>query len=271
MAVDPNTSIRVEMDIQVATASLALEGAIAELSRSGGLSAALTTLCLQLHSLTSLRRQIGSATGSTLAELRSEISAAASSATALAQQAKEEASASHAADPITRAEAARQTIEHVGRQLFDDKVLDPYLQFKSKEDEEAYRKRERERNEAYDRAMARGTPEGNRLALQIEQAQVRDAGAHGANRSPNFPQIQGDLARAAADLEPQHSTATERLAQKERAAKAKPYADGGLDEAMAALTAAGVTTTEKIVGRSPHGLADGPQVMRGRGEAIGRA
>lgn len=256
LPLDPQASLRTELIGQLAAAQLALEAAIAELGRSGANSAAIGESRSQLSALVSLRQQIGTLSGSALADLRSEVSAAAASATALAQQISGNTSNSTPDGP-TRAAAARATMEKVGREVFEDKVLDPYLQFASKEDEEAYRKRERERKEAYDRARAMGTPDGDRLAAQIAQEQIQDAGAHGADRSPNFAPMQRDIALARRDLEASiASGAASRDNQPPGRAREKPTTEADLSDVMAALSAAGVTTTDPGTSKSKHGLAE---------------
>lgn len=257
---EPHASMRAELVGQLAAAELALEAVIAELGRNGADAATVSASRLQLSSLISLRQQVGTASGAALAELRAEVVAAASSATALAQQANGNASSTNAPDATARAAAARQTIENVGRDIFDKKVLDPYLQFSSKEDEEAYRKREQERHEAYERAKALGTPEGYQQARQIEQAQLHDAGAHGADRSPEYPKLQSDLVQASIDLGPQ-PTPHEKAANK--SSDAKPSSDEGLDDVLATLSAAGVTTTDKVPSNG-HGLNQSLKPSRGQ-------
>lgn len=74
------------------------------------------------------------------------------------------------------------SIEAVGRDVFEKRVLDPYLCFASAVDEEAYRKRERERDEFRTHALALRTPEGDRRELELAQDQLRDAGGHGRDR-----------------------------------------------------------------------------------------
>lgn len=68
---DAQASLRIELVGQLAAAQLVLEAAIAELSRTSGGSAALAASRLQLASVSDLLGQVGNATMSRLAELRS--------------------------------------------------------------------------------------------------------------------------------------------------------------------------------------------------------
>lgn len=185
--VDPEASLRAELTGAIAAAQIDIANAIAELARSGAGSAALAN---QGQALQQLQRTIGSANLGSLLALRQEVAATSSSASALANQAIATASSAAAAQAnLSPAERARATIEALHRDLFENKVLDPYLRFASPEDEEAYRKRESEREAEIKRQIALGTPEGNRRATELLQDQLRDAGAHGADRSPDFADI----------------------------------------------------------------------------------
>jgi hypothetical protein len=259
-------SQRAELVGQLATAQSALENAITEMARNGFGGSNLGAAQLQLSTLVSLRQHVGFASGAALAALRMEVVAAASSATAVAQQAAGEISAAPG-DQLTRAEAARRTIETVGRELFDERVLDPYLKFTSKEDEDAYRKREQERRDAYDRAMALNTPDGNRRAIQISREQLQDAGAHGADQSPDYTRFKQDIAKAAADLETPGRVLDDSSGQLDRSQGPEKSASGSLEGAMAALSKAGVTSAEPSGGQPPHGLNEG---LRGRGQPAAR-
>jgi hypothetical protein len=82
--------------------------------------------------------------------------------------------------------AAHQTVSDFERDFYERRAFDPYLRFASAEDEEAYRRREADRKAAIDRAMAERTPEGNLRANRLALDQLEDAGAHGADRSPEY-------------------------------------------------------------------------------------
>jgi hypothetical protein len=199
LSVDPEASLRAELTGAIAAAQIDIANAIAELARNGADSATLTN---QSHALQQLQSKIGSANLGSLLALRSDVTLAASSATALASQATSTAASTVAANSnLSSAQRTRASIEALGRDLFDKRVLDPYLQFPSADDKEAYRKRERERAEAYDREMAKGTSEGDRRALQIQKAQLADAKAHGAEGAPELVRFEQQTNQALADLQ----------------------------------------------------------------------
>lgn len=88
--------------------------------------------------------------------------------------------------------AARREVTSFVDDFYEKKIFDPYLQFASKEEEEAYRKREAERREAIEKALAKGTPEGDLLANRLAIDQLKDAGAHGADQSADYaPMLAG--------------------------------------------------------------------------------
>lgn len=136
--VDPEASLRVELIGAIAAAQADIANAIAELARSGADSSALAA---QTQALQQLQRTVGDANLGGLLALRGEVAATATNASNLAHQAVSTAASSSAAHGhMTPAERARANIEALHRDLFEKRVLDPYLQFKSPEEEEAYRK-----------------------------------------------------------------------------------------------------------------------------------
>ncbi len=252
--VDPEASLRAELTGAIAAAQIDIANAIAELARSGADSAALAN---QGQALQQLQRTVGTASLGSLLALRHEVAATSSSASALATQAISNAASTAAAQAnLSPAERARATIEALHRDLFENKVLDPYLRFASPEDEEAYRKREREREAEIKRALALGTPEGDRRALELQQDQLRDAGAHGADRSPDYPGLVQRADAAMADLQPQAahpSLADERIVAAQSEGRA--MSDDGLGDILATLKAAGVTTPAIQASDAGHGVA----------------
>jgi hypothetical protein len=246
LSVDPEASLRAELSGAIAAAQIDIANAIAELARSGADSAMLTN---QGHALQQLQRTVGSANLGSLLALRSDVTIAISSATTLANQATSTAASAAAANANqSPAQRARANIEALGRDLFEKRVLDPYLQFASKDDEEAYRKRERERAEAYDRELAKHTLEGDRNAHAILQSQATDAKVHGAERSPHFAALEAELKQAEQDFRPRSQSQQ----AKPPSSIPPPSADsdGSLSDVMAALKAAGV---EQGVGAAPKG------------------
>lgn len=252
--VDPEASLRAELTGAIAAAQIDIANAIAELARSGADSAALAN---QGQALQQLQRTVGTASLGSLLALRHEVAATSSSASALATQAISNAASTAAAQAnLSPAERARATIEALHRDLFENKVLDPYLRFASPEDEEAYRKREREREAEIKRALALGTPEGDRRALELQQDQLRDAGAHGADRSPDYSGLVQRADAAMADLQPQAahpSLADERIVAAQSEGRA--MSDDGLGDILATLKAAGVTTPAIQASDAGHGVA----------------
>lgn len=255
---DPQASLRTELVGQLAGAELALEAAIAELSRDSANGNLVATSRTQLASLTSLRRQVGNASGATLADLRAEVTAAASSAAALAQQATANASAQGPQDAASRVREARQSIESIGHDLYDRHVLDPYLQFANAEDEAAYRKREEERRRAYEAELEKDTAAGDRRAAEIVQSQLADAKAHGADRSPEFAGLLSRTEGAASTLQPTSDVTTTagrngvRLGEPS-AASTQPAGDKDVDAITAALKATGVVV-EPATNEPTHGV-----------------
>jgi hypothetical protein len=100
-------------------------------------------------------------------------------------------------------EAAHHKVATFVHDFYVRKIFDPYLRFGSPEDEAAYRKREAERERAIKEALAEGTPEGNLRASQLAVEQLKDAGAHGADRSPQYQPALDALMTSGADLKSQ--------------------------------------------------------------------
>ena len=254
LSVDPEASLRTELTGAIAAAQIDIANAIAELARSGTDSAALTN---QGHALQQLQKQVGSANLGSLLALRSDVTIAASSATALANQATSTAASAAANTNLSPSQRARASIEAVQRDLFEKRVLDPYLQFASAEDEEAYRKREAGRKEAVDRERAKGTLEGDRNAAAILDQQLRDAGAHGADRSPDFADMMRQTKSATADLQSarQRPEASNAPPIVDRDKRAQPAAsEDELGDILATLKAAGVTTPANQARDAGHGV-----------------
>jgi hypothetical protein len=82
LSVDPEASLRAELTGAIAAAQIDIANAIAELARSGADAAALTS---QSYALQQLQKQIGSANLGSLLALRSDVTATAASASALAR------------------------------------------------------------------------------------------------------------------------------------------------------------------------------------------
>ena len=113
-----------------------------------------------------------------------------------------QASATHVGETLqAAAEAARRQVDGFVRDFYERKIFDRFLEFSSDEDKDAYRKREAERRETIEREHAKGTPKGDLAALRLETEQLKDAGAHGADRSPDFAPLVRQTADAKSKLE----------------------------------------------------------------------
>lgn len=244
--VDPEASLRAELTGAIAAAQIDIANAIAELARSGADSAALTN---QNQALQQLQRTVGSANLGNLLALRGEVAATASSATNLANQAISSAASAAAAQAnLSPAERARASIEALNRDLFEKRVLDPYLRFASPEDEEAYRKREREREAEIKRSLALGTPEGDRRAADLTHDQLRDAGAHGADRSPDFAGMMNQIGSARETL-----NTTTPASVPDTPSLDSPSSE--VADIAATLRAAGLSAPPQITNEGGHGLS----------------
>lgn len=195
----PEAIARQELLQQLDAASHLLETQLAQLRRgdSTQTSQALigngSAILLQLNALrdqlvsgatdvTALRAGIASA----IADIRAYTSDARAAATG--QSADQTGVALRDAS-----NAARQSVADFERDFYGRRIFDPYLRFASAEDEDAYRRREEERQRAIDKALAEASPEGNLRANGLAIEQLRDAGAHGADRSPEFNRWRTEL------------------------------------------------------------------------------
>jgi hypothetical protein len=233
---DPGTDLRIELIAQLAASEFALQDALAKLA--GADPAIRDQLRSQISMIAGMRQQVGTASGSSLGALRAEVANIAESATAAARDAR--LSAMSDISPASNIATARQTISNLSHDYYDRKVLDPYLKFQSEEDEKAYRKHEQENKEAIQRELAKGTPEGDHNAALIFDRQLKDAGAHGADASPDFADMRRRNEQAVrgtgANLQQPQAKATQpNIAP-------PPLPDSELADIRAALKSAGVTT-----------------------------
>lgn len=244
--VDPEASLRAELTGAIAAAQFDIANAMAELARSGADSSVLAS---QSQALQQLQRTVGSANLGSLLALRGEVVATSISATNLANQAISTAANAAAAQAnLSPAERARASIEALNRDLFENRVLDPYLRFASPEDEEAYRRREQERKEEIKRVLALGTPVGLRRAAELTHDQLRDAGSHGADRSPDYARLMG-TANEARELAMPH--------EKQGSAhdNAQPAVSNDVADIAATLRAAGLSRPPPTNNEEGHGLS----------------
>lgn len=255
-AVAPLASERLALMGQVAGAKIELDRLIVSMQDSRtSLPAEITGQQAELAGLIS---QIAAAHAADLPALQRAVATAVAEVANAARQMQANASAQSGA-ALQPAERARAAIEAVGRDLFDKHVLDDYLAFDSKIDEEAYRKRERENAEALKRALALHTPEGDRRAVEIEQRQLADAGAHGATASPDYARLVGLVDQAGKDLD---NAALQRAEQPvEAPTKISPPTDAPPSEQeiaslSAALRLSGVVASTALNSEPQHGLSE---------------
>jgi hypothetical protein len=195
---DAEASLRAELSAQIAGAQSNIEHRLAELSNAvahGGDSGALAHAKLQLSALSRLQQRIGDASAGNLTALRGEVMATVAATQALAQQANVAGAPTYQTAEVAlqrASEGARVSVTGFMHEYYDRHEFDRYLKFTSSEDEEEYRRREDERKKAIDTAMAEHTPQGNLKALDLSIAQLKDAGAHGADKSAAYePMLEG--------------------------------------------------------------------------------
>ncbi len=276
LPLDPQASLRTELVGQLAAAQLALEAAIAELSRSGADSTLVAASRTQLASLIGLRQQIGTTTGAALADLRAEVTAAVTAAAIATQQAQSADSAAAAAIASTLANAAVESRSVVQSAMRDMHRFDSYLRFASAEDEETYRRREAETRRAIEAELAKHTLQGDLTANALALRQLNDAGAHGADASPEFAATRERLTNSYSTLrqsmiasgqttetqdriasgnkvpaEPQPAPSTA-SGKRSDPVSPTPSRDSDLGDVLATLRAAGIQTNEH--GAIGHGL-----------------
>ena len=216
----------------------------------------------QLGALLALKRQLASASPATLAMVRAEIAACVATASGIAQQAQAATTGSAqgaAAELMAASSAARAVVTSFTHDFYEKKIFDPYLAFASAEDEKAYREREAVREKAIKDALALDTPEGNARALAISRDQLRDAGAHGADKSPDYQQLADGLASSDAQFKEKMGAAKAEQGRQERAAitgdvPATPTGEATITaDLLAKLRKSGMTAA--TVEHGGHGLA----------------
>ncbi len=244
--------MRAELTDTLVSAAQQLESAIADLRSAG--SADVATYQSQLADIIALKRGVATASPAALTLLGSQIASLASAANAAAQDASAKAGVANtqsAAGQLAQAsDRARQAVATVMDGMKD---FDSYLHFDSPEDERAYRERERERQEEIKREQAKGTPQGDLAAVGLAKAQLTDAGAHGADQSPEFQKFMGDLDGAGADLKAAMPPKSPDQAKQDQA---EAHHDNELASAMAALSSAGVKGPPADDPAVHHGLQD---------------
>jgi hypothetical protein len=156
----------------------------------------------KLQALNALRDQLADgAKGRPLASLRAEVRAAIAAVHAYASEVRGAAQSEQTTQPLGLVTAtAHRDVQNAARDVFDRKIFDPYLRFVSPQDEEEYRKREAERKHYIEEQQAKGTPQGELNATNTMIAQLDDAKAHGAAKSPEFAPMRERLSNDRAKL-----------------------------------------------------------------------
>lgn len=239
---------------QVSSAQAQLEAIIEDLRRAalaGGDTAALSQAEGQLQRLGGLQRRLESAGPGALAALRAEVSASVAATQATTETARASTATAQTAEAALHAasEAAHRTVSDLADEVFGKRKYDDLLRFASPEDEAEYRKREADRKRYIEDQLALGTPQGNLNAARAMQAQLNDAGAHGADAHPDFANDKAKLAHTEDGL----LSAMEAASPQQAAVEAKGFASlearaavpasPELDIVAAQLRAAGVVGT----------------------------
>ena len=251
---------------RLVAAQFELEAALTKL-RAGTDGAATARGEISLSDLFALQRSVATASPAALAGMRAEIIAAAAN---IANDTKQAAFAG-SAPAAERLADARTNARSAVRTVMDGmKDFDPYLRFSSAEDEEAYRRREEENRRAIEAALAKHTPAGDLEATRLAERQLADAGAHGAEASPEFAaqatrlaQSRHDLEQAMGDKTPANESVAATAQDKRAEAASASPTDAELADVMATLQSSGVTVRdaqEKTHGVSANvAVADRPK------------
>jgi hypothetical protein len=192
---DPQASLRAQLAAKISGAQSDLENQLAKLrDMSVGLagSDALAQLQGQLRGLSQLQQRIALADPAALVAIRGEVTAYVAATQAMVRQAQPGNAAFKSGVLALReaSEAAQKTTTDFMHSYYEQHTFDKFLKFSSPEDEEEFRRREEERRREIEKARAENTPAGNLRALDLAIAQMKDAGAHGADRSKDYqPQL----------------------------------------------------------------------------------
>lgn len=185
---DPEGTLRAELLGRLIAAQASLEAVLEDLRRAGGdADPVVAQRCAdQLATVQSMRDGIASATPAALIAMKAGVGACVTSSQTVVQNTRAATATADAALLAATGAAARNEVESLSADLFDRRIFDRYLQFKSREDEEQYRKREEETRRYVAQQLAAKTPEGDLNAGGAVMGQMLDAHAHGAGDSPEF-------------------------------------------------------------------------------------
>jgi len=225
-------------------------------SASSGL--AITQAESQLRGLALLQKRIDAANPASLAAMRAEIAASVAATQSFVQQMQAAGSSVTAEKAALQqaSEAARGSVTDFLHDYYDQKKFDRFLQFASVEDEQEYRRREEERHRAIDKAMAEHTPEGDMRAAKLSLEQMKDAGAHGADKSPDYQPTLDAVRKSADDLQAKIDEQSKARSAPEAQKQPAP------SDPSAALRAAGVSLANDSV--AAHAAPRDPSAQRGR-------
>ncbi len=200
--------------------------------------------------------------------VRAEIAACVATASSVARQAEAEVSTGSGmiAGLASASQAAHEAVASFENTYFKQRKFEPYLHFASEEDERRYREREAEREKQINEASARGTPEGNKKAIDLSIDQMRDAGAHGADKSPDYEPMRHRLqasqeALSAAITKDTPASQTADSSAKDVADDARP-AVSVPSSVIAALRATGVKPAD------PEGQGHGVAAAKVQGSSV---
>lgn len=252
---DRLASQRAELIGPLVAAQFDLERAIGELARSGAGTGIAQS---QLLKIGQLLRAIGGADAPTLAAMQASVTGLIAETQSIAQQGRDATGQGEIGEAQFAAVNARtrDTVQRISDELFERKIFDPYLRFANAEEEAEYRKREAEREAYIKRELAKGTPEGNLNASTAVVDQIKDAGRHGADQSPDYQRLLDEAIRT----QNEQATAIDQNATRPtEAAKPSPRETEGsdFDQIAAAFKASGVVLPDTdIADAKGHGLAD---------------
>ena len=197
---DAKASLRENLAADLAAAQAALSANIIALRQSGAGSDIVASGEVQLATLMQLQRQLDTATPATMAAIRAEVASCIAAASKLAEQAQTAAAGGTQSvggmSLAAASSAARATAIAFEDDYFKRKKYEAYLHFTSPDDEAEFRRREAERKLEIEKALALNTPQGTLRALTLQEAQLKDAGGHGASESPDFASDLSNLGEA---------------------------------------------------------------------------
>lgn len=195
-----SAKLRDSLTAQLASAQADLSANLIVLRQNGGNADLIAQGEVQLGALLALKSQLERATPSSMVTIRAEIASCVALASKLAQQAQQAQTAAAGGGQnatfnslVAASQASRASVASFEDDYYKKKIFDPYLRFTSAEDEEKYRREEATRKAEIDKALALHTPQGDLRANTLALDQLKDAGAHGAEQSPEYEAMRRKL------------------------------------------------------------------------------